>query len=120
MGREHWLGSLQVSVARQNATGVLLRAADECPLQLDEPSVDLLDCLPLPEPKIGRDLVIPAAGGVELSAGIAKPIDERPLNVQVDILQLDLELEFALLNFLANRNQSLLNLLAFLAGKQHD
>jgi hypothetical protein len=120
MGRKNRLGPLQMSVARQDAAGVVLRAADERLLKLNESGIDLIDRLPLPEPKIGRHLIVPAAGGVELATGVAKPVDQGPLDVEVNVFEFDFEFELALLNFLANRDQDLLNLLAFVAVQQPD
>ena len=48
-----------------------------------------------PEPQVGRDLVVAAAAGVELAADIAEAVDQRPLDVHVDVFQLLAELELA-------------------------
>ena len=75
--------------------------------KLDEPRVDPVDRVANPEPQVGRDLVVAAAGGVQLAADVAQPVDQRPLDVHVDVFQLDAELEAALLNFLADLAQAL-------------
>ena len=91
-------------VARQDAAGVLRRAGRRTPAADRRAAASIcVDRFPLPEPQIGRHLVVPAAGGVELPADVAEPVDQRPLDVQVDVFEFDLELETALLNFLANR-----------------
>ncbi len=99
---------------------VRLAAADERPLQLDQPRVDLVDGVADPQPQVGRNLVVAAAGGVQLAADVAQAVDQCPLDVHVDVFQLDAELEAALLNFLANVAQGLLNLLAFGGRDQPD
>jgi hypothetical protein len=99
---QHRLRPLKVSVTRQYAAGILLPSPDERPLQFDQPPIDLVDGVPLPESQIGRHLVVPAAGGVEFATGVAEPVDQCPLNVQMNVFQFDLELESPLLNFSAN------------------
>ena len=85
-----------------------------------KPRVDPIDRVADPQPQVGRDLVVAAAGGVQLAADVAEPVDQRPLDVHVDVFQLDVELEASLLNFLADLAQRLLNLLAFVGGEQAD
>ena len=74
----------------------LFGPADERPLQLARArgghGVDLVAD---PEPQVGRDLVVAAAAGVELAADVADAVDERPLDVHVDVFQLLAELEAA-------------------------
>ena len=99
---------------------VAVASADERPLQVDQAAVDLVDRVAAPQPQVGRDLVVAAAGGVQLAADVAEAVDQRPLDVHVDVFQLGLELEAALLNLLADRLQALLNLPAFVGGEQAD
>ena len=117
VGGQHRLGPLQVRVAGQDARR---RRARQRPTnarcKLDQPRVDLVDRVADPEPQIGRDLVVAAAGGVQLAADVAEAVDQRPLDVHVDVFQFGAEREAALLNFLADLAQRLLNLLAFVGG----
>jgi hypothetical protein len=53
---------------------------------------------------------------VEFPTGVANPVDQCPLDVQVDVFELRLELELPLLNLLANNLQALLNLSALIGG----
>ena len=57
---------------------------------------------------------------MELPADVADPLDQRPLDVHVDVFELDRELEAALLDFLADLGQGLLNLAALVGGQQAD
>ena len=56
---------------------------------------DVVDFVADPEPQVGRNLVVAAAAGVELAADVADPLDQRPLDVHVDVFQLLAELEAA-------------------------
>ena len=102
VGGQHRLGTLHVRVSRQDAILVVLGPADERALQVDQPRVDPVDRLADPKPQIGRDLVVAAAGSVQLAAHVAEPVDQCPLDVHVDVFQFDAELESSLLNFLAD------------------
>ena len=120
VGGQHRLGTLQVRVGGQNAALVLVGPSHEGPLQGDHPRVDPVDGLADPQPQVGRNLVVAAAGGVQLAADVAQAIDQCPLDVHVDVFQLDAEREAALLNFLADFAERLLNLLAFVDSEQAD
>ncbi len=89
-------------------------------LQGHQPRVDAVDRLADPQPQIGRDLVIAAAGRVQLAPHLAEPLDECPFDVHVNVFELDVELEAALLNFAADVAQGLLNSPAFVVGEQAD
>ena len=82
--------------------------------------VDLVDRVANPKPQIGGDLVVAAAGRVQFAAHVAQPVDQGPLDVHVDVFQFGAELEGALLNFLADFLQALLNLAALVGGDQAD
>ena len=55
--------------------------------KFDQPVVDPVDRVADPEPHVGGDLVVSAAGGVEFAAGVADPLDQRPLDVHVDVFE---------------------------------
>ena len=57
---------------------------------------------------------------MEFSAHVADPIHQRPLDVHVDVFQFRAEQELALLDFLADFAQGLLNLSALVGGDQSD
>ena len=117
---QHRLGPLRMGIAGQDHVQVAVAAAHEGPLQVDQPLVDLVDRLADPEPQVGRDLIVAAAAGMELAAGVAEPVDQGPLDVHVDIFQFGREREAVLLNFLADLAQGLLNLAAFVVAEQAD
>ena len=82
-------------------------------MQVRELLLQFFDRIAAPQPQVSRHLIVAAAGGVQLSTGIANALDQRPFNVEMNVFQLDAKLELALLNLLANRFQPLLNLSAF-------
>ena len=120
VGGQHRLGPLHVGVAGQDHVGVGVATAHERPLQGQPAGVDLVDRLADPEPQIGGHLVVAAAGRVQLAAHVADAVDQRPLDVHVDVFQFDAEREAALLDFLADLAQGLLNLQALVGRNQPD
>ena len=63
-------------------------------------------CVADPEPQVGGDLVVAAAAGVELAADVADAVDERPLDVHVDVFELVAEREVAGGDFLMDLLQA--------------
>jgi hypothetical protein len=120
MWRKHRLSPLEVRVTRQDDFAVGITPADKRPLDLNQAVVDFVDRFAAPQPKVGRNLIVTAASRVEFSAGVTNPVDECPLDVQVDVFQLGLELKLPLLNLLANGLEALLNLSAFICAQQTD
>ncbi len=53
---------------------------------------------------------------MQLPPHVANALDQRPLNVQMNVFEFSSKLEFTLLNLLANGRQTLLNLSALLGG----
>ena len=104
-----------MGVAGQDHVAIVGAAADKGPLQLDS-SVDLVDRVADPNPQIGRNLVVAAAGCVQLSAHVAKPVDQRPFDVHMHVFQLAGEAKPVLLNFVADFLQGVLNLAALVIG----
>ena len=96
--RQHRLGPLQVRVAGQDDVAVALGRVDERPLQLAQPAVEVVDGVAHPELDVGDDLVVAAAAGVQLAADVAEPLDQGPLDVRVDVFELDGERELAALD----------------------
>ena len=52
-------------------------------------------CVADPQPQVGGNLIVAAAAGVQLAADIADPLDQRPLDVHVNVFQLLAEFELA-------------------------
>ena len=102
MGRQHGLRTLHVGIGRQDAVGIALGPLEPGLLEQAELSVDRVDRLANPEPQVGGHLVVATAGGVQLASDIPQAVGERPLDVHVDVFQLDVEGKLALLNFLAD------------------
>ncbi len=88
MGEEHRLRALEVRVARHPARLVLLGAGEQRRLRPGDRRVDVTEHVAQVEPLVERDLVVPGASGVELAAERARQLDEPPLDVHVDVLEL--------------------------------
>ena len=99
MRGENRLGTLKMGVAGQDHAGIAVAAADEGLLDFEQSAVDLVDGSADPKAEVGGDLIVSAAGGMQFSANVANPLDQRPLDVHVDIFQLDAKLELLLLDF---------------------
>ena len=77
-------------------------------------------CVADPEPQVGRDLVVAAAAGVELAADVADAVDQRPLDVHVDVFQLVAEREVAGGDLLADLLQAGDDLVPLVVGEDAD
>ena len=102
VGQQHRLGPLQVRVARHRRLAVPLGLRDERALHLDEARVHVVEDLSEIQALIQRDLVVAGAAGVELAAHRPHDLDEAPLHVHVDVLELAPERERAALQLPAN------------------
>ena len=94
------LGALQMRVARHDDIAVLLSRLDERALEV----LDLLlhghDLAAHVHVRVERDLVVAAARRVQAAAGLADGVGQAPLDVHVDVLEVNGELEVALLDLL--------------------
>ncbi len=106
MDGHHGLGTLQVRVPRQDHVEVAIAAGDEGPLQVFEQGVDVLRRGPDEKLEIGRNLVVAAAGRVQLASHVADPRDQRALDVHVDVFQLDAKGEFPFVDLAADRRRA--------------
>ena len=120
MRREHGLGALQVRVAGQDDVEVAVAAVDEGLLQVEQSRVDAVEGVADPEPQIGGDLIVAAAAGVQLAADIAQALDERLLDVHVDVFELGLERKFSRFDFFADGCQRFADLVALCVAEQAD
>ena len=117
---QNGLCPLEMGVAGQDHVGIRIAPAHERLLQRRQAAVDLVDARADPEPQVGGDLIVSAAGRMEFPAHVADPLHQGRLDVHVDIFEFGTELEPILLNFLADFLQRLLNLLAFVGRNQAD
>ena len=95
MGGQHRLGPLHVRVAGQDHVAVPLGRRHERPLKADQPRVDPVERLAHPELDVGRDLVVAAPRGMQLAADVSQFLDQRRLDVHVDIFALQDERKIA-------------------------
>ena len=118
MRGQHRLGPLHVRVAGQDHVGVGSQRPTNARCRSDKPPIDLVDRLADPQSQVGRDLIVAAAGGVQLAADVAEAIDQGLFDVHVDVFQFGAERESPLLNFPADFAQRLFNLPAFIGREQ--
>ena len=83
----HRLRGLQVGEAGHHRVGMLLRPRQQRVLQRDKRHADLVDRIAHPQAKVGRDLVVAAARGVETAGDRADPVGEPRLGQHVDVFQ---------------------------------
>src|SRR3990170_2265396 len=81
------LRPLQVRVPRHRRRGVGLCLVEERELEPQDLLLDRGDALPEPQALVERDLVVPAAGRVDLRAERAEDLREADLHVRVDVLE---------------------------------
>ena len=118
MSGKHRLRTLHVRVAGQDDVGIAIAAADHRPLHVAQPRDNCVNRLADPETQIGRDLVVTAAGGMELASHIADTICEGLLHMHVDVFKLGAKREAVLLDFFAYLAQALFNLTRFVTGEK--
>jgi hypothetical protein len=118
MRREDRLRALKVGVAREDHFAMPIREIQVRAVQGREPDIDPVQGVAGPELGVGRDLVVPAPRGVELSAHVAEFLDERGLDVHMHIFALQDERELPGFDLSTNFAQTPHNLLAFLGSQQ--
>jgi hypothetical protein len=85
VGGEDRLGRAACACSGQDDAALALARLDQRLLGIDEEPVEVVDGVAGPEPEVGDDLVVAAAGGVELAAGVAELGDQGRLDVGVDV-----------------------------------
>ncbi len=86
MSQSYGLGPLQVCVSGHDRVGVFLGLGNNGGDQALDQGDGFFGFLPKIKPCVGRHLVIPAAGCMQLFARVAQPVDKRGLDKGVDIL----------------------------------
>ena len=82
--------------------------------------VDAVERISRPELEVGCDLVVAAAGRVQLAADVAELLDQRRLDVHVHIFAIEDERQTPVLDLSLDFRQATHNLLAFLDGEKAD
>jgi len=91
MREQHGLCLLQMRVARHHNRGMGISQRDErCP-ELADAACELERHPPCVEARIGRDLVVARAGGMEPLAGVTDPTREFGLDRHMHVLVGDVE-----------------------------
>ena len=86
VGEQHGLGPLEVGVAGQVGVSGRFRSRQQDVLQGDGQPGDLDELALAPQAQVGGDLVVAAAGGVQLGAGGAGELGDPALDGGVDVL----------------------------------
>ncbi len=118
MGRNHRLGSLQVSVGRHDDVQVGVTTGHERTLKIGQLPVQAIDRVPRPKPQVGRNLVVATSRRVQLAADIAQSIDECLFDVHMDIFEFLPQGQVAAVQQLPDLAQRRLNLLALVATQE--
>src|SRR3990172_9144074 len=75
MGQKHRLRTLQVRIAGNSNVNVGLSQDNERSLRVVQICDELIDCLAQPDAQVSCNLIVTAASGVKLAAGIANQLD---------------------------------------------
>ena len=112
------LGSLEMSVRRDDNVRVTFGPRNECPLQTRQQTIDLADGVTHIQLQVGGNLIVPTPSGMQFPPHVAKPFNQCTFNVHVDVFQLLTERELALPNLLTDLFKACDNLPAFLVADQ--
>jgi hypothetical protein len=85
MRKQDGLSVLQVREAGDNDVPESLRPLHQGLLALRDETIHFIYAVPRPQSHVERDLVISAASRVEPQAAFADPLDQRSLDVHVDV-----------------------------------
>ena len=107
-----------MGVGGYNQVLLALGHAEEGPLQFQQAGIDPVDRPTAVEPQVGRHLIVAAAGGVQLAAGIAQPVGQSRLNMQVNVFLGGGEGELPRGDFLANLLQGFADGIGLGSGEQ--
>ena len=118
MGCEHRLRPTQVGVPRDHEPLLPFGEAEKGPLELGEALVEPVDCPAAEQPQVGGHLVVAAAGGVQLPAGVAEPCGQGRLDVEVDVFLGDRVLEPPGMDLAANLLEHVGDRIGLLHGHQ--
>src|SRR5580704_3955385 len=107
-------------VSGQDDIQVAIATGHKRPLQVFQQRVHVFDRGTNKELEIGGNLVVAAAGRVQLASDIPDPCHEGTFDVHVDVFELDAKGQFALIDLAADLVERCHNLPAFLVGDQTD
>ena len=79
--------------ARHDRAGVFFRARDKGELEVAQLSVEMVDRVADIKLEVGRDLVIPRAGGVQSAGRRADQVGKPRFHIHVDVFEVATKLE---------------------------
>ncbi len=109
VAEHHRLRDLQVREAGDDGVGVLLGQVQQGAAQGAEQADDIVDLAAQPQADVGGDLVVARAAGVQALAGVARHGGQARFDVQVHVFQVQLPLERAGFDLLADLRHALLD-----------
>ncbi len=98
MAEENRLRGLRVRRARHDCVAFALGEPDEGLLEREQGAIQPVDRAACPEAEVRRDLVVPRAARVELPGNRPQPLDQRGLEVQMDVLEARVPAQLAALD----------------------
>ena len=110
------LASLKMGVAGDGILGVLFSLAKERLLKSYGKSSNFVNGLARIESRIGSDLIIARAGGVELGSSGPNVGGEGGLDIEMDVFQLGGELELTFLDAFLNGEEAGFDFREFVLG----
>ena len=99
MAKGHRLRRLQMRQARHHRGGMVVRLARQCALIARQHRVDLVDGVAQPQPKIGCDLIVSRARGVQPPRRWPDQLGQAAFDIHVNVLECTFEGELAGLDF---------------------
>ena len=91
VAERHRLCRLEMRVAGHHRVGVLFGPVDQDTLKRPQPAIEAVEGIAHPQPEVGGDLVVAAAGGVQSAGHRPDPLGQRRLHIHVNVLQRRLE-----------------------------
>ena len=118
MGEQHRLRRLDVGRPGQHRGALALGERDERPLEVEQRAVQSVDRPAEPQPKVGGDLVVARAAGVQLAGDGSDPVGQRRLEVEVDVLERGVPLDRAGRDGLRQAGQAADQLVDLVVGQE--
>ena len=109
MSERHGLRDLHVREPGHYRRSVSIGQLDQSMLQPIDAAHDVIDFAAQPQPRVGRDLIVARAAGVQALAGVADQIGQALLDIQMNVFEFDAPFELIALDLFANLLQAALD-----------